>query len=107
MAKRASGRRAPIGTQGRDQIIREPRRLIRHNPSIHGQSAYGVVAAREAHAALFLPRALSAVACPAQRQSAEAVRRVREAVLKAGGKLAADNVYGLELTNGSRVLARG
>jgi hypothetical protein len=58
-----------------------------------------------AHAALFFPGSLSVVACPAQRQSAEAVRRVREAVIKAGGKLAADNVYGLELTNGSRVLA--
>ena len=45
------------------------------------------------------------VACPAQRQSAEAVRRVRDAILKAGGALKADNVYGLELTNGARVLA--
>src|SRR5262245_5446051 len=58
-----------------------------------------------AHAALFLPGSLSVVACPAQRQSAEAVRRVREAIIKAGGKLVADNVYGLERTNGSRVLA--
>jgi hypothetical protein len=58
-----------------------------------------------ANAALFMPGSLSVVACPAQRQSAEAVRRVREAVFKAGGKLEADNVYGLELTNGSRVLA--
>jgi hypothetical protein len=58
-----------------------------------------------AHAALFVPGSLSVVACPAQRQSAEAVRRVREAIIKAGGKLVADNVYGLELTNGSRVLA--
>jgi Terminase large subunit, T4likevirus-type, N-terminal len=58
-----------------------------------------------AHAALFVPGSLSVVACPAQRQSAEAVRRVRDAVIKAGGKLEADNVYGLELTNGSRVLA--
>jgi hypothetical protein len=58
-----------------------------------------------AHAALFVPGSLSVVACPAQRQSAEAVRRVREAVIKAGGKLEADNVYGIELTNGSRVLA--
>jgi len=58
-----------------------------------------------AHAALFLPGSLSVVACPAQRQSAEAVRRVRAAVIKAGGELDADNVYGLELTNGSRVLA--
>jgi hypothetical protein len=58
-----------------------------------------------AHATLFVPGSLSVVACPAQRQSAEAVRRVRDAVLKAGGKLEADNVYGLELKNGSRVLA--
>src|SRR6266699_835958 len=58
-----------------------------------------------AHTALFFPVSLSVIACPAQRQSAEAVRRVREAVIKAGGKLVADNVYGLELTNGSRVLA--
>jgi hypothetical protein len=58
-----------------------------------------------AHAALYRPGSLSVAACPAQRQSAEAVRRVREAVLKAGGKLTADNVYGLELANGSRVLA--
>jgi hypothetical protein len=58
-----------------------------------------------AHAALFVPGSLSVVACPAQRQSAEAVRRVREAIIKAGGKLETNNVYGLELTNGSRVLA--
>jgi terminase large subunit-like protein len=58
-----------------------------------------------AHAALFYPGSLSVIACPAQRQSAEAVRRVRDAVIKAGCKLEADNVYGLELTNGSRVLA--
>jgi hypothetical protein len=58
-----------------------------------------------AHAALFFPGSLSVVACPAQRQSAEAVRRVREAVVKTGGQLETKNVYGLELTNGSRVLA--
>jgi hypothetical protein len=58
-----------------------------------------------AHRALFVPGSLSVVACPAQRQSAEAVRRVRDAVVKAGAELKADNVYGLELSNGSRVLA--
>jgi hypothetical protein len=58
-----------------------------------------------AHAALFKPGSLSVVACPAQRQTAEAVRRARDAVHQAGGKLAADNVYGLELSNGARVLA--
>src|SRR3954451_1961194 len=50
-----------------------------------------------AHAAMFQPGSLSVVACPAQRQSAEAVRRVRDNVLKAGATLKADNVYGLEL----------
>jgi len=58
-----------------------------------------------AHTALFKPESLSVVACPAQRQSAEAVRKVREMLLKAGVKLISDNVYGLELVNGSRVLA--
>ena len=58
-----------------------------------------------AHAAVFGPGSLSVVACPAQRQSAEAVRRVREAVTKAGAKLTTANVYGIELDNGARVLA--
>jgi terminase large subunit-like protein len=58
-----------------------------------------------AHAMIFTPGSLSVIACPAQRQSAEAVRRVREAILAVGAKLKSDNVYGLELENGSRVLA--
>ena len=45
------------------------------------------------------------IACPAQRQSGEAVRRVREILLKIGVELKSDHVYGLELKNGSRVLA--
>ena len=58
-----------------------------------------------AHAMLFAPGSLSVIGCPAQRQSAEAVRRVREVLIKAGVKFRSDNVYGLELENGSRVLA--
>jgi hypothetical protein len=58
-----------------------------------------------AHTALFVPDSLSVVACPAQRQSAEAVRRVKDNLVKAGAKLKSDNVYGLELENGARVLA--
>ena len=58
-----------------------------------------------AHTAVFKPGSLSVVACPAQRQSAEAIRKVRDMVLKAGATLTSDNVYGLELDNGSRVLA--
>jgi hypothetical protein len=54
---------------------------------------------------LFTPGSLSVIACPAQRQSTEAVRRVREALIKAGAELQSDNVYALELKNGSRVLA--
>jgi Terminase large subunit, T4likevirus-type, N-terminal len=57
------------------------------------------------HAMVFRPNSLSVIACPAQRQSAEAVRRVREALITAGAELKNDNVYGLELENGSRVLA--
>lgn len=58
-----------------------------------------------AHSMLFVPGSLSVIGCPAQRQSAEAVRRVREVLVTAGAKLRSDNVYGLELENGSRVLA--
>jgi hypothetical protein len=58
-----------------------------------------------AHTALYVSNSLSVVACPAQRQSGEAVRRVRAIVVKTGAKLKSDNVYGLELENGSRVLA--
>jgi hypothetical protein len=58
-----------------------------------------------AHAMLFMPGSLSVIACPAQRQSAEAVRRVRDSLLKVGAKLTSDNVYALELDNGARVLA--
>ncbi|MGA9038579.1 MAG: terminase, partial [Pseudolabrys sp.] len=58
-----------------------------------------------AHFMRFTPGSLSVIGCPAQRQSAEAVRRVRGALIKAGVELESDNVYGLELTNGSRVLA--
>ena len=58
-----------------------------------------------AHSMLFTPGSLSVIGCPAQRQSAEAVRRVREVLIKTGAKFKSDNVYGLELENGSRVLA--
>ena len=58
-----------------------------------------------AHTAMFKPGSVSVVACPAQRQSAELLRKVREMVLKGGAKLTSDNVYGIELANGSRGLA--
>jgi hypothetical protein len=58
-----------------------------------------------AHTAIYQPGSLSVVACPAQRQSAEAIRRVRDSVEKAGAALIVQNVYGLELENGARVLA--
>ena len=58
-----------------------------------------------AHSAIFMPGSLSVVACPTQNQSAEALRKVREMVLKASAELTTENVYKLELSNGSRVLA--
>jgi hypothetical protein len=58
-----------------------------------------------AHSAIFMPGSLSVIACPTQSQSAEALRKVRDMVLKAGAELTADNVYKLEIANGSRVLA--
>jgi Terminase large subunit, T4likevirus-type, N-terminal len=58
-----------------------------------------------AHTMLFNPGSLSVIGCPAQRQSGEAVRRVREILVKSGAKFESENVYGLELDSGSRVLA--
>jgi hypothetical protein len=58
-----------------------------------------------AHFMIYSPGSLSVVACPAQRQSAEAVRKVKAALAQLGIKLKVDNVYGIELENGSRVLA--
>src|SRR5438270_4095069 len=54
---------------------------------------------------LYTPGSLSVIACPSQRQSGEAVRRVKECLLKLSVELKSDQVYGLELNNGSRVLA--
>ena len=58
-----------------------------------------------AHSAVFMPGSLSVVGCPTQNQSAEALRKVRDMVLKAGAELTTDNKYSLELANRSRVLA--
>jgi hypothetical protein len=58
-----------------------------------------------AHSAVFMSGSLSVIACPSQNQSAEALRKVRDMVLRAGAKLTTDNVFKLELANGSRVLA--
>jgi hypothetical protein len=46
-----------------------------------------VAACAMAHTALFKPGSLSVVACPAQRQSAEPIRKVKEMVLKTGATL--------------------
>ena len=43
-----------------------------------------------AHFMLYHPGSLNVIACPSLRQSAEAVRRVRDALLKAGAKLTSD-----------------
>jgi len=59
-----------------------------------------------AHSMLFYPGSLSVIACPAQRQGVEPVRRIREILLKAGAKFKSDNVYALELENGSRAYAK-
>src|SRR6266851_6948870 len=64
-----------------------------------------IAACAMAHTAVFKPGSLSVVACPAQRQSAEPIRKAKDMVLKAGATLITDNKYGIELANGSRVLA--
>ncbi len=58
-----------------------------------------------AHYMLFTPNGLSVIACPSQRQSAEALRRIRDILIAVDAELRTDNVYALELKNRSRVLA--
>lgn len=58
-----------------------------------------------AHTALFRPGSLSVIASPTQPQSAEGLRKVKVILAQAGCKLKADNVYRIELDNGSRVMA--
>jgi len=58
-----------------------------------------------AHAMTFYAGSLSVIACPAQRQSAEGVRRIRQVLLNIGAQFKSENVYALELKNGSRVMA--
>ena len=58
-----------------------------------------------AHHMAHYPNSLSVVVCPAQRQSAELVRRVRDALVTAKADFDTNNTYGLELKNHARVLA--
>ena len=91
--------------QWQDQFLRAPRGasiLVLTSRQVGKTTAAAI---GMAHTAVFKPGSLSVVACPAQKQSAEAIRKVREMVLKGGAKLVVDNVYGIELDNGSRVLA--
>ena len=88
-----------------DELLRAPRGASVLALTARQSGKTTAAAWAMAHAAVFVPASLSVVACPAQRQSAEAVRRVREMLLKAGAKLTSDNVYGLEIANGARVLA--
>ena len=45
-----------------------------------------------AHHMVFTPGGLNVIACPAQRQSKEAVRRTREILIKVGAELRSDNI---------------
>ena len=92
-------------TAWQEQFLREPRGASILVLTARQVGKTTAAAWAMAHTALFEPGSLSVVACPAQRQSAEAVRKVRDILLKCGAKIPIDNVYGLELTNGSRVLA--
>jgi hypothetical protein len=58
-----------------------------------------------AHTMLYGPvGSTSLVLAPTQRQSGEAIRRIRGFLLEAGAHLSSDNAFSLQLGNGSRVL---
>src|SRR3954466_6023979 len=52
-----------------------------------------------AHFMLFTPGGLSVIACPAQRQSKEAVRRVHEVLIKVGAEFTRPYLYDPRLKN--------
>jgi hypothetical protein len=87
-----------------DSFLRAPRRASIIALTARQVGKTTTAACAIAHTALYCPGSLSVIACPAQRQSGEAVRRVKDMLVKLGMKLISDNVYGLELENGSRVL---
>src|SRR4051794_41323818 len=58
-----------------------------------------------AHCMLFTPGSLSVIACPAQRQSKEAVRRGRGTLLRVGAALKNGKNYEIQLKKGLRGMA--
>jgi hypothetical protein len=73
---------------------------------VHRQAGKTTAAAiATSHHLIFGPAgSTSLVLAPTQRQSGEAIRRIRGLLLKAGAKLETDNAFSLQLENGSRVL---
>jgi hypothetical protein len=92
-------------TSWQEQFLRAPRGAFIMALTARQVGKTTVAAWAIAYTMVFYPGSLSIIACPAQRQSAEAVRRVKEVLVKAGAKFKSDNVYALELENRSRVLA--
>ncbi|CAJ0879423.1 hypothetical protein AMST5_03059 [freshwater sediment metagenome] len=74
---------------------------------VHRQAGKTTAAAvATSHALTFGPAgSTSLVLAPTQRQSGEAIRRIRGMLLRAGAKLAIDNAFSLQLENGSRAIA--
>lgn len=93
----------PMGWQ--EAFVRAPRGALIMALTARQIGKTTVAAWAIAHVMLFYAGSLSIIACPAQRQSVEAVRRIREVLFKTGAKFKSNNVYSLELENGSRVLA--
>jgi hypothetical protein len=88
-----------------EQFLRAPRgasiiALTARHVGKTTAAAWGI-----AHCMLFKPGSLSVIASPTQRQSAEALRRTRDVLIKVGAEFETQNVYALELKNGSRLLA--
>src|SRR5829696_4070165 len=87
------------------RLLRSPRGSRWHVKVARQHGKTESAAALLAHTAVFWPGSTSVVVAPTQRQAAEAVRRCRRILMKAGAGLAVDNAFSIEVREGGRIIA--
>lgn len=88
-----------------ERLVRSPRGSRWHIKVARQHGKTESAAALLAHTACFWPGSTSVVIAPTQRQAAEAVRRCRRMLVKAGAGLPVDNAFSLEVHEGGRILS--